>query len=155
MTDPKDIQIPEEILRSERKQASPPRNANLGSLGMPGLPPAIIDLLVRYGPVLVLAAGAFGALNAVVMFFGQPLASSSGLALPSAFLGLAASIAMLLAYVWLKQKRRIGWNTLALALIAQFLSQILVTGVGSMLFAGVEVMFAMYVMLQLRDSYSG
>jgi len=149
--------IPEEILRSEQKRATPVRPAGPGSLGLPGLPPDILDLVIRYGPMLVLAAGAINGFNAASMFvhLSSSATQSDGLLQYfSALLALAASVGMVLAYVWLNQKRRIGWNLLAFALIIQILGQILVAG-SSILYTGVQVLLTAYVMLQVRDSFSG
>lgn len=149
-----DTGIPEEVLRSEQKPASPSQNDKPSILGLPGLPPAILDLAVQYGPVLVLAAAVLSGFSAVSILTGSAAdPSATGLLPLSAFLSLAASAAMVLAYVWLTQKRRIGWNTLALALIIQFLGQILVTGVSSVLYTGIAILITTYVMLQLRDLY--
>jgi hypothetical protein len=70
-------------------------------------------------------------------------------------LGLAASILMIVAYAWLAQRRRIGWNTLAVALIIGLLGQCMISGVNSLLSTGIEVLVLAYIMLQLRDSFAG
>src|SRR5205814_6556582 len=61
MTEPNNAHIPEEVIRSEQKRATPIRPGGPEVMGLPGLPPDILDVAVKYGPMLVLAAGAFGA----------------------------------------------------------------------------------------------
>jgi len=148
--------IPEEILRSEARQSTPAQPTRLGSLGLPPLPSSVLDLAVRYGPILVLAAGVYGAFStlAVITVLSQASNTQNGSLLLGLLLDAAASIGMILAYVWLNNHRRLGWNMLAFALIIRFLSQIVAAGVSSILFTGVQLLIEAYLMLQVRDSFS-
>lgn len=157
MTNFNETDIPEELLRSEHKQNPPASIDRPGSLGLPALPSNIIDLAIQHGPLLVLAVAVFSGFNAVSLFIGlssADLPQTNSLLPLCTLLSLGASITMILAYIWLTQKRRIGWNMLAIALMVEFLSQILLTGVSSILFTGIAILITTYVMLQLRDSYS-
>lgn len=155
--------IPPEILESERKRAEmpTPRPDIPGPLGLPSLPAegvnAILDLVVRYLPYLVLAVSAFngfGAVSLLITMSNNPQMTISRLAGLGAFLNLASAIFGVLAYVWLTQRRRLGWNLLVLVLVLMLTGQLLMSGFASILYAGIEVGISIYVMLKIRDVYN-
>jgi hypothetical protein len=157
MAYPDDSQIPEEILKAEKKLAEPVRPETPGTFGLPGLPPAILDLIFQYGPVIVLAGAVFNGFNAFGGFIslsGSNSAAPSTLVPLSLFLSVAAAVLMAASYIWLTEKRRMGWNTLAIALIVQFTGQFLMSGAITILYSGIEIIITAYIMLQIRDHYS-
>lgn len=162
MTTPTEPIIPEEILRSEQqaegRQPYPLQSGGPTTLGLPGLPADIVGVIVHYGPWLILFSAiitGFGAVGSFLQLSDPGYAAASNPYLPLAiFLGLAASIAQVLVFPWLKTQRRLGWNILAIAFIVQYLSQFLLAGVSSILFAGAEVLITAYLMLQVRDSFN-
>ncbi len=157
MVEPQDTRIPEEILRAEQKRLRPARPHAPVTLGLPGLPADVIDLIIKFGPWLLLLAAAlngFSAIGALIGLLSVGPSPANGQLLLGALITFAAAITMGLSYVWLVQKRRLGWSLLALGLIIQFLGQSVSSGSASILFSGVELLITAYVMLQIRDYYS-
>ena len=155
MTNPDDIAIPEEILRSEQKLKTPPRPSTPGPWGLPGLPVDIIDLLLKYVPWAVLASASLSGLSAVTMFsvLGTSHAPATAIAVMLGAITLATALGMGLSYVWLTQKRRLGWYALAVSLGISLLGQLVTGNALSLLSVGVEFFFTVYVMQQIRDYY--
>jgi hypothetical protein len=147
--------IPEEILRSEGQSSIPPTLSGPDVLGLPGLPQDVIDFLVRYGPYMILCAGAFIGFGAVKLLMISPMITQRDTFGPvSAYLDLAAAVIIVASYVPLIIKRRTGWNLLAAGLGIFFFSQFLAAGVGSIVFFSLELLVAAYVMVQVRDYFS-
>lgn len=158
MTNPNAPLIPEEILRAEQRAAEPTRPDGAAVFGVPGMPAAILDLIIQYGPILVLAAGTYGAFIAAVNLIavlGAVTDQPKGWMAFVLFVNMVGGIAMATSYAWLKLRRRLGWNMLAAGLIVTILGQTLASGFASILYTGVELLVTAYIMLQVRDSYSG
>lgn len=124
---------------------------------IPDLPNDIREIILKYAPILVLAASVLNGGNIAALIIGISNNDQSAFGLLPAigvYLGLVSVAAGFLAFIWLSQKRRLGWNTLAFALIFQLLSQVMMTGVSTILFIGLEIAIITYLMLQVRDSYT-
>jgi hypothetical protein len=148
--------IPKEILQAEERRAQPTPVERPGILGLPGLPEDLLLLAETYVPYLVLimsVMAGFGAVGGFTALKSQDPAAITGHMVIGSFLSLVAAVGGLLAYVWLQGRRRIGWYTLVFVMIIQLLSQVLTSGVSSILFTGVEVIVTFYILYQLRDSY--
>jgi hypothetical protein len=125
--------------------------------GLPGLPADMVDLIAHHGPLLILAIAVLSGFGAAINFMSISTTDAlpPGSRLPIlAGIELALAIAMGVAYAWLRQYRRLGWNMLATIFIVQFMSQVMFLGPGAIFSAGLSFVIIAYLMLQVRDSFS-
>jgi hypothetical protein len=152
-----DSQIPKEILESEQKRAQPVAANQPTVMGLPPLPANIRDVLVEYGPWLVLASSVMNGFSVAghFIFLNGSLGGNTGSVFLSLMLTLASATLGVLAFVWLRARRRVGWNMLAIVLILHYAAGLVLGESGAgILFAVIPVLLAAYVMFQIRSAYT-
>jgi hypothetical protein len=125
-------------------------------LGFPALPTDLLDWIVENLPWLVLIGVAASASNAAVTFVTAK-ASSAPVAFSTAafaFLGFTTSVILLMAFVWLRQNRLLGWYALAVSLAIQFAGELFVLSGTSILYDLAELAVSAYLLLSIRGYYS-
>ena len=155
--DKPDQQIPREILESEYKHSLPPRPERPGILGLPPIPDDLLDITIKYLPWLVLAAAFTNGMGAIGILIGASSYLAVGGNSAAAFgavVSLLASVVGVAAFFWLSDKRELGWNLLVGAVVLHLLSGMFVAGIAGLLPTIIGVVVAVYILNQIRSSYS-
>lgn len=123
------------------------------------LPDYILDPLVEYAPLLCLAGSAymgFEACSTLLLLSSGPAlqgAPADAFQVAAAFVSLAAAAGFFLAFIWMRRRRRLGWNAVVVAVAIQLLSQVLGSGLSSLGFLALDLVVTAYLLWQIRDSY--
>jgi hypothetical protein len=159
-----EAQIPEKIRQFESKQGEKHTGPAVGFeyrptvMGLPNLPDGVVDLILQYGPWLVLlgaVVSAVGALGTLVQATGADALPELRQQVWPALLGLVAAAVNIAAFMGLRDRQRLGWNLAALGFVLETMAQLWIAGGANILYSGIELLLTAYVFLQVRDRFNG
>ena len=124
----------------------------------PPFPDNVKELLVQYGPYLILIGAVLGLLGLLAAFgigtaaIGIGMASYGGRF--SFYVGIVLAIVMMIMYLMafspLRARKRAGWNLMYYALLLSLVSNLLQMAILAVIIGGV---LGFWVLFQIRDKY--
>jgi hypothetical protein len=124
----------------------------------PPFPDNVKELLVQYGPYLILLAAILGLLGLLAAFGVGTAAIGVGLASYgngfNFYVGILLATVMMIMYLMafspLRARKRAGWNLMYYALLLSLISSLLQLAILSVIIGGV---LGFWVLFQIRDKY--
>jgi len=124
-------------------------------LGLPAIPDSLVETAVTYGPWLVLANSVFAIFGVIsTLTAASATQGGSGIGTFWLMLGqLATAVLGVPAFIWLRQRRLIGWYTLAAMLGIDALFATLAAGPAALLGGGITIILSLYILVQIKPYY--
>ncbi len=125
---------------------------------LPPLPDDILDLIVKYGPWLVLVGSIFATFNAIGSFgllaADTELVTDPDIVFVSAMAQLTTAIVGLLAFIWLHERRALGWWAVVALVGFDLIEGLLIGGFRNVPWLVFSTLVHAYVLLQVKDDFS-